>query len=103
MWLYNPYLSAHEGLFTLCRVHAFANGDDVDSRSMEKQIEQFDHSKPYELKNLPMFYHFVIPASESVACLRGLEQEAVTVATRFPDYNGVVQSIKDLAELKPTV
>jgi len=99
----NPYLSAQEGLFTLCRVHAFAKDDTVDNRSLEQQIDKFDHLKPYELKDLPMFYHFVIPTSEAFACLRGLEQESVTAATLFPDYNGIVKSIEEIAELKPTV
>lgn len=95
----NAYLHAQEGLFTLCRVHAFADDDVVDNRPLDQQIKGFDHSPPYELKDLPVFYHLVLPTSEAVACLRGLEQESITAATLFPDYNGVVRSIKDLVTI----
>ena len=95
----NAYLHAQEGLFTLCRVHAFTEGEDVDVRSLDQQIIGFNHAPPYDLTDLPVFYRFDLPTSEAVDCLRGLEQESIAAATLFPDYRGVVKSIVDTVKL----
>ena len=91
----NLYLHAQEGLFTLCRINAFDNGDKVDRRALEKQIESYKVEPPYGFRELPVFYHFTIAHNEAVACLKGLEQEGVTAAALFPDYGGVVKTIED--------
>lgn len=96
----NAYLHAQEGLFTLCRVHAFDDSDALDSRPLNEQIEKYDNPKPYELKEFPVFYHLTLEHSEAAACIRGLEQESITAATLFPDYGGVVQAMRDSAALQ---
>jgi len=96
----NAYLHAQDGLFTLCRVHAFDNSDTLDSRPLNEQIEMYDNPKPYEFKELPVFYHLTLEYTEAVACLRGLEQESITAATLFPDYGGVVQAMYDSVTLR---
>ncbi|NQV24699.1 MAG: FRG domain-containing protein [Rhodopirellula sp.] len=98
----NTYLRAQEGLFTLCRVNAFAEGDSVDLRPLDQQVESFDHSPPYSLNTLPVFYHVTLPSSEAVACLQGLEQESVNPAVLFPDYNGVVTAMKSRVHVSAT-
>ena len=96
----NAYLRAQEGLFTLCRVHAFDDSDTLDSRPLNEQIERYDNPKPYQFKELPVFYHLTLEHSETAACLRGLEQESITAATLFPDYGGVVQAMRDSVALR---
>jgi hypothetical protein len=93
----NAYLHAQEGLFTLCRVHAFDDSDALDSRPLNEQIEKYDNPKPYEFKEFPVFYHLTLGNAEAAACLRGLEQESITAAKLFPDYGGVVQAMRDSA------
>jgi hypothetical protein len=95
----NAYLHAQEGLFTLCRVHAFDNRDAVDSRPLDEQIATYENPHPYAFKEFPVFYHLTLSHAEAVACLRGLEQEAITAATLFPDYGGAVQSMRDSANV----
>lgn len=96
----NAYLHAQEGLFTLCRVHAFDESDALDSRPLNEQIEKYDNPKPYELKEFPVFYHLTLEHSEAAACLRGLEQESITAATLFLDYGGVVLAMRDAITLQ---
>ncbi len=96
----NANLHAQEGLFTLCRVHAFDDSDTLDSRPLNEQIEKYDNPKPYRFKELPVFYHLTLEHSEAAACLRGLEQESITAATLFPDYGGVVQAMRDSVTLR---
>lgn len=91
----NLYLHAQEGLFTLCRINAFDNGDEVDRRALEKQIESYVVKSPYGFRELPVFYHFTIAQDEAVSCLKGLEQVGITAAALFPDYGGVVKTIED--------
>ncbi|MCL4204825.1 MAG: FRG domain-containing protein [Pirellulaceae bacterium] len=96
----NAYLRAQEGLFTLCRVHAFDDSDTLDSRPLNEQIEEYHNPRPCQFKELPVFYHLILEHSEAAACLRGLEQESITAATLFPDYGGVVQAMRDSVALR---
>jgi hypothetical protein len=96
----NAYLYAQEGLFTLCRVHAFDHSDTLDARPLNEQIEMYDNPKPYEFKDLPVFYHLTLEYTEAAACLRGLEQESITAAILFPNYGGVVQAMRDSVNLR---
>ena len=91
----NLYLHAQEGLFTLCRINAFDGRSNVDRRALDRQIESYDMVPPYSFRKLPVFYHFAVPHSQAVSCLRGLEQEGVTAAALYPDYGGVVRTIED--------
>jgi len=100
----NLYLHAQEGLFTLCRINAFDNGDPdkVDRRALDEQIESYEVKPPYGFResDLPVFYHFTIPQDQALLCLKGLEQEGVTAAALFPDYGGVVKTIEDECALR---
>jgi hypothetical protein len=92
----NLYLHAQEGVFTLTRVNAFDQSEIVDRRGLEEQLADWGKmDTPFGPATGTVLFRFTLSCAEADDCLKGLQRESITAATLFPDYGGVVQSLKE--------
>lgn len=86
----NPNLRAQEGVFTLGGKvqHSF---NEIDRSSVDEIIAS---SLAGIIRSRPLLVHLTLPTSQSDELLWELSREGVTHSTLFPDFYGVVASIK---------
>jgi hypothetical protein len=92
----NSNLRAQEGLFTLAK-HVVADKSPID-RSPFDDLLRVSFEK-YKVKAPgPWFHRVTLPRSQANQLAFDLTLEGVTRATLFPDFYGVVGTIKDAAK-----
>jgi hypothetical protein len=92
----NPNLKAQRGLFSLVRFQPSEVNlsGPVDRRPQDELLrELLAGAKDPDCQ--PSFYHFTLPASESLKLLRLLAIDGVSAATLFPGYSGVVEALSE--------
>jgi hypothetical protein len=91
----NANLRAQEGVFTLTRP-ILPDRNPVDRRSLETILaEDSTFYCPSASDSDSWCYRITLPVSESAKLLWELSRERVTAANLFPDFYGVVTSLKD--------
>lgn len=89
----NSNLRAQEGVFTLGR-HVLTDESPIDRTPFDELLrasfERYDVNAPG-----PWFHRVTLPKSQATELAFDLALEGITRAALFPDFYGVVQSIKD--------